>query len=74
MEKPVSGGQSRRPGVGGRSPGAGLLPRGAVEDWIRLERPANDNQAPWALRIGRWLRIAALVGVAALIVYSVTLF
>lgn len=74
MEKPVSGGQSRRNGVGGRSPGAGLLPRDAVEDWIRLERPANDNQAPLAKRVGRWLRIGAAVGVAAVILYSITMF
>ncbi|MFA5119880.1 hypothetical protein [Zavarzinia sp.] len=68
MEFPAPGGRPRRDGARGRSPGAGLVPPGTAAGWIRLDRPANDNPAPWGHRIRHLLRLSlpwATIGLAA---------
>lgn len=58
MDQKVSGEIPRRSGARGRSPGAGLVAPGSAPRWVRLERPANDNTAPLARRLGRAIRLA----------------
>ncbi|MCF4164609.1 hypothetical protein L2U69_02985 [Zavarzinia compransoris] len=67
----MSGEHMRRPGARGRSPGAGLVPPGSPQGWVRLDRPANDNKAPLGRRIVALGRRLLLPALAAALIYGV---